>query len=64
MEGVRQRHEAQRPLTPQPPIRGWWIGLSSKQILARLSETNPQLVDSLFKNRQPVLEPEVNDGPA
>jgi hypothetical protein len=43
---------------------GWWIDKSSAEILARISETNPASVDSLFKNRKPTLEPqEVSDGP-
>jgi hypothetical protein len=46
---------------PRPDTSGWWIGLSSKGILARLSETNPTMVESLFKNRQPTLEPEEVD---
>jgi len=58
MDGVRQRYEARRPAVPPPPDVGWWIGKSTKELLARLSETNPALVDSLFKNRRPTLEPE------
>ena len=63
MEFLKIRPAETTPSTDTNPISPWWMGLSSKEILARLSETNPTLVESLFKNRQPTLEPEVNDGP-